>query len=203
MVASNPPEAATNGKPYEKVGEIVSIFQRKGQWSANYQHGGRQVRKSLQTTSKKQARQKALAIERDILSGALTTHMRAPLISVTAVEYVESKRAEGLAPKTLKKYEHAIDLLKQLAEELGTKRVSQITPAVMDKFRARRTTELAKRPGRDGQKTAANDLVIIRQVVNFALGRKLSPRIRLPATPSRRSRQSLNPIGFKSSWNRS
>jgi integrase len=43
----------------------------------------------------------------------------------------------------------------------------------MDKYRARRVSELSKRPGRDGQKTAANDLVTIREIVNFALDRKL------------------------------
>lgn len=139
----------------------------------NYQHGGRQVRKSLRTTSKREARLKALAIERELLAGFFQAESRAPLICDVAADNLACKRAEGLPPKTLCKCEFAIGLLNELAEHLGIKRIGQITPAIMDKFRSRRTTELAKRPGRDGQKTAVNDLVTIRQIVNFALRRQL------------------------------
>ena len=42
----------------------------------------------------------------------------------------------------------------------------------MDTFRSMRVEELSKRPGRDGQKTATNDLVTIRGIVIFAIKRK-------------------------------
>jgi integrase/recombinase XerC len=135
----------------------------------NYQHSNRQVRKSLKTPSLKEARRRALAIERDLFSGKGMADGRPPLIAKVTAAFRASKQAEGKAPKTLQKYDHCIRLLKELAEELGVKRVSQITPSFMDMFRKRRIEPLAKRPGRDGQNTAAKDMVTIREIVNLAL----------------------------------
>jgi integrase len=90
-----------------------------------------------------------------------------------AADFRAAKVGEGLAPRTIKKYDHAIKLLKEFAEELEVARVNQITPVFMDRFRAKRVELLSKKPGRDGQKTACNDLVLIREVVNYALARKM------------------------------
>src|SRR5262245_46222544 len=51
---------------YEQVGEFVRIFQRGDKWYANFQVAGQQKRQSLKTTSKKEARRRALRIERDL-----------------------------------------------------------------------------------------------------------------------------------------
>jgi len=170
MASNESPKSGDDG--YEKIGELVSIFWRDVSWYVNYQLG-RQVRNTLKTKSKKEARRKALAIERDILSGKISLGARSPSIGEVAAAYREAKVAEGLAASTLRKYDFCIGLLNQLAQELGIRRISQISPSFMDKFRKRRTEALSKRPGRDGQKTATNDLVTIREIVNFALGRKL------------------------------
>jgi hypothetical protein len=84
-----------------------------------------------------------------------------------------AKVGEGLARKTLSKYDHCIRLVNELASGLGLSRIHQLTPSFMDKFRAKRVEILSKKPGRDGQKTATNDLVTIREIVNYALERKL------------------------------
>lgn len=107
------------------------------------------------------------------MTGHATDDRRPPTIREVAEAFRESKETVGLARRTLQKYEHCIRVLYQLAEEQGIKRITQITPAFMDKFREHRIAELAKRPGRDGQKTATNDLVTIRGIVNFALRRRL------------------------------
>ena len=158
---------------YEKVGELVAIFSRGETWYVNYQHAGRQVRKSLKTKSKKQARRNALAIEREILGGQFTPDTRPPLIADVAAAFLEVKVAEGLKPRTLQKYRHCVKLTNQLAEDLSLRQISQITPFFMNKFRKGRIEELSKRSGRDGQKTAANDLVTVREIVNYALATKL------------------------------
>lgn len=52
-----------NNKPnqqYEIVGELVSIFQRGRRCYAHYRLEGKPVRLSLKTSSKKEARRKAL-----------------------------------------------------------------------------------------------------------------------------------------------
>ena len=164
---------SADGHDYEKVGEKVSIFLRNGRWYANYQQGRRQVRKSLKTSSKKEARRKALAIERDLLVGKRLFDKRPPLITDITAAFLEAKEGDGLAPSTLEKYGFCIGQMKQVAEELSAKRVSEIDAYFMDKFRKRRTEALSKRPGRDGQKTATNDMVTIREIVNYALEKKL------------------------------
>jgi integrase len=162
-----------NDQSSEKVGEVVSIKRRSGKWHVNYQHGGKQVRRSLKTSSKKNARPRALAIERDLLTGNIKSDKRPPLIAEVADDFRAAKVGEGLARRTLKKYDHGIKLMKELAEELELTRISQITPSFMDKFRAKRVAALSKTPGRDGQNTAVKDIVLIREIVNYALNRKL------------------------------
>jgi integrase len=95
------------------------------------------------------------------------------LIADVAAAFRDANVAEGLAASTIEKYDYCIGLTNKLAAELGIKRISQITPSFMDRFRKLRIEELSKRPGRDGQKTAANDLVTIRGIVNYALDHKL------------------------------
>jgi hypothetical protein len=58
-----------HSKAYELIGEHVSIFQRGKQWYVHYRLRGKPVRQSLKTISKKEARRKALAIERDLVNG--------------------------------------------------------------------------------------------------------------------------------------
>src|SRR5262245_39252525 len=103
----------------------------------------------------------------------MVAERRPPLIKDVVAQFREWKVAEGLAPKTLKKYDVCFAHLLSVADELHVRRISQVTSALMNRFRIRRVEELSKRPGRDGQKTAANDLVTIREVVNFALDSKL------------------------------
>src|SRR6266446_4534374 len=90
---------------FEKVGEIVSIFLRGESWYANLQHEGKQVRSSLKTKSKKQARLRAIRLERDILEGRRERTKRAPTIEAIADAYLANLRTEKKAKKTLSKIE--------------------------------------------------------------------------------------------------
>lgn len=60
-------ECANN--EYELVGDVVRIFQRGAKWYANSQMDGKQQRRSLKTTNKKEARRRAIQIEAVILQG--------------------------------------------------------------------------------------------------------------------------------------
>lgn len=151
----------------EKIGDVVSIFQRGGRWYANFQRAGKQVRHSLKTTSKKQARQKAISLEADILAGRYERAVTAPSIERTFDEYVANLKAEDKAAKTLAK----VDLVRRRVLELaGQRRATSILSvdlSFIDAYRNARATG-AKKPA---PKTMSNELVIIRQVVNFALSR--------------------------------
>ena len=48
---------------FEKIGDLVGIYQRGQKWYSNYQVEGRQRRQSLKTYSKKEARRRAVRLE--------------------------------------------------------------------------------------------------------------------------------------------
>ncbi|MDZ4683445.1 MAG: hypothetical protein SH850_00050 [Planctomycetaceae bacterium] len=56
-------------KGFLPVGDRVSIFPRGKAWYVNYQHNGRQVRRSLGTNNKKEALLRAQRIETDLARG--------------------------------------------------------------------------------------------------------------------------------------
>src|SRR5262249_921775 len=102
---------------YEKVGEITRIFPRNGICSVNYQHEG-QKRKTLKTRSKKEARLKALRLEREILTGSVVADRKPPLVRDVVEAFREWKVADGLAATTLKKYDVCFAHLFAVADEL-------------------------------------------------------------------------------------
>src|SRR6266545_7830399 len=56
-------------RAFKLVGDHVSVFQRGRRWYANFQLNGKQHRKALGTTSKKEARRLAIQLEAEILQG--------------------------------------------------------------------------------------------------------------------------------------
>lgn len=163
---------AGDGQQYERVGEFVAIFARKDVWYVNYQHGNRQVRRSLKTRSKKEARRRALMIEKEILSGEHKHQRRAPLIKDVVDQYIASRRGEGRSEKTIGKYQYGYDLLLEVADRGNRKRISELDVAMVDQFRAERCRGgSGRRPAKP--KTVHNDTVSIKQLVNFALKRRM------------------------------
>ena len=88
---------------FEKIGDLVSIFQRGRPWYANYQIYGKQFRRSLRTTSKKQARSLAVRLEADLLSGRHQQRARAPSIAEVIDANVKFLTTEGRSTKTIGK----------------------------------------------------------------------------------------------------
>jgi hypothetical protein len=139
-----------NDPSYELVGEYVSIFQRGRRWYAYYRLEGKSVRQSLKTTSKKQARTKALAIERDIENGEVRRPARAPLIKDVVEEYLAHLRAQRRAVSTIRKYLFGFKLIQELAARRGISRINQIDLAFVDAFRLERMTHRFKPKRKDG-----------------------------------------------------
>ncbi len=87
---------------YQRIGEIVSIFHRGGVWYANYQHNGKQVRRSLKTNSKKEARRRAIQLEADLQSGRYQTQAKAPRIEEVIKAHISYLRTEGRSYDTIR-----------------------------------------------------------------------------------------------------
>lgn len=169
-MTSHEPLAEPNA--YEKVGEYVGIFLRGKVWYVNYQHGARQLRRSLKVSSKKEARRKALIIEKELLAGDHRSPRRAPLLAELVTEYLTNLQSEGRSASTMSKYRFCFQMLLDLAERCRIQRVDQIDLRFIDRFRAERTAGSGTRqPARP--KTVHTDIVIVRQLVNFAMKRQL------------------------------
>lgn len=153
--------------PSEKIGEIVSIFQRGQRWYANFQADGKQHRRSLKTTSKKQARQSAIRLEAEILEGRFRETAKAVTIDKAVEAYVAHQRTESRAAKTIAKIELTCRRLKELAQSRKVTSLSAVNLTFVDAYRAVRVAAGAK------PKTVHNETVILRQLVNFAVRREL------------------------------
>jgi len=153
---------------YERVGEIVSIFLRGRRWWANYQLKGRQEREPLNTTSKKEARRKALILEAKILEG-LHQRQTKPVSIVAAIDaYLTDIGIRKRADKTAGKYATVLGRVKDLAGRLKRKDLGEIDLRFLDLYRQERV----ERDAADPESTIIDELVIIRQLINFALRRR-------------------------------
>src|SRR5690348_859573 len=90
---------------FEKIGDRVGIFQRGPKWYANFQVDGKQRRQSLKTSSKKEARRRALLIEADLIKGEYQQAARAPRLEKVIADYLAHLRTERRAQKTIGKCE--------------------------------------------------------------------------------------------------
>jgi integrase len=151
----------------EPIGDVVRIFLKGNIWWANYQVNLRQRRQSLHTTSKKEARRRALLLEADILRGQLRHEGRAGGIGSTVEAYRSYLKAEKRAPKTLVKYNKVLDRIQELAGQLRRMTMAGIDLQFIDAYRKERTDAEA------APKTVYNESMIIRQLVNFAKSRRL------------------------------
>jgi len=153
----------------ERIGEKVRIYKRGGQYWANLQHRGRQLRKSLKTNNVKTARRLALAWEQEILSGSTSTAV--PTEPPTVAHVVELLltvcESEERAKKTMDKYRGVLQRVVELADALGLTDLLQIDLQFIDRYRQ------CRREAGCASKTIHTEVGIIRQLTKFAKSRRL------------------------------
>jgi integrase len=171
----------------EKIGEIVRIYRRGRIWWVNYQLDGTQHRRSLRTTSKKQAQIKAIRIEAEMLEGLHRPGSSPPSVEAVVEAYMTFTRTERRRTKTVQKYEATLKSVVALANELNRKNILGIDLGFIDEFRSRRAVL-----GR-AAKTMYTETVIIRQLINFALSRRLIENDPLSGLKIKEPRQRLQP----------
>lgn len=150
-------------EPYEQIGDFVSIYQRGDFWHVNYLEHGKQIRRSLKTTKKKQARLEAQKIETRLQSGLPPPQQDASAAEVFEV-YRENFRSRPLAPKTKQKYERVLTTAEELAADIRS--AQGIDFGFLDRYRAMRLKTVS-------ESTICDELVIIQQMMKFAQQRKL------------------------------
>ena len=151
----------------EKVGEHVRIFQRGSTWHATYQFEGKQCRQSLKTSNKKTAIRKALELDRRLTAGEQPVAAESAMITEVIAAYKDYLEAEGRAKKTLGKYGAVFDVVKSIAQTMARTSILDVNFVFIDKFRAQRAKTC-------GAITIYHESVIIRQLIKFAVTRRMA-----------------------------
>ncbi len=153
----------------ERIGEISSIFTRNKTWYINMQFRGKQIRKSLKTNNKKEARARALALELELLKGeTVKTVDSKPALVADAIEALMQRcKAEELRPKSISKYKQVLKGVAEFGESRNLYNLEQLDIPFVDAYRQHRKQEGAK------PKTIHTELGVIRQLLLFAKTRRM------------------------------
>jgi integrase len=171
-----------------QVGDLVSIHQRSTVWYANWTLEGKQHRRSLKTSSKKQAQLEASKLETEILQGLHRPHQKAASIAEVIMAYQQRLDTEGKAPKTRSKVALVARRVADLAERRGAKTIADINLRFIDAYQQERAEAKAE------PKTRQNETVIIRQIVNFARSRQMVARDPLKGLKIRKVKSKPQPF---------
>ena len=175
----------------ETIGERVTIYRRGKVWWLSYQINRTQHRKSLDTTNRKEARRQAGIIALELHAG--THEIAPPPIRLEDVirEYLDHLKVEGKSARTLTKYKQVYDRFQVMAAERGVSVLNQINIRFIDWYRSQRSAA-----GR-APKTIQNATTIIRQLVNFALSRKILLKDPLDGLKNPRPKRTEQPCWTK------
>jgi hypothetical protein len=104
------PNAGTTSKcifTRERVGEkvYVSIRGKTGKYVAEFWHHDQHCRRALGTRNRVEAKRRALLIEADLQRGQYASPQAEVRVADAIQDYLQVKRGEGKAHKTLLKYE--------------------------------------------------------------------------------------------------
>lgn len=152
---------------YFPAGDRVSIFLRGKTWYCNYQLNDRQVRKSLGTTSKKEAILRAQRLETDLGRGQILDQIRIATLTEVIEAFLAHAIAEERAAKTLSKYRFITEEIATLATERNVTRVTGLSLRFADAYK-----QSLKQNGNKA-KTIYNKLVVLRSLTLFAKRRKM------------------------------
>ena len=159
----------SDSKPREflPVAERVSIFLRGKTWYANYQHDGRQVRRSLGTGNKKEGILRAQRIEADLDRGDAAGPVQVATIGDVINAFLQATELDNRAPKTLGKYRLVTSRVRTLADTRRRTHIAHLDHQFADAFRAGlKQAELSP-------KTIYNAMVIVRSLTLFAHRRRM------------------------------
>ena len=139
------------GEERTLVGERVYLVLRKRYYYADYHLDGQHRRKSLRTTNKKEARRRAVELDRRIADGSelatlavrQRTTERGISLNEAASRYREYLTTERMARKSIVKYLGVLDVLTQFMTDRSSDRIDQFTIADFDAYRAHRSRTLA------------------------------------------------------------
>ncbi|MFH1268865.1 MAG: tyrosine-type recombinase/integrase [Planctomycetota bacterium] len=145
------------------IGERVRIYPRgkKKTYCADFWYDGRHQRRSLKTRNLKVARQRAIQLEAQLIEGDLKPSQTPISLEKTVEAFLEHIKTENRRPKTITKYKGFFEVFREFAESNNVYRLSQVTPALVDKYRAFRKADLS-------MKSMHNEAVMLKTLLRWA-----------------------------------
>lgn len=173
----------------ESVGENARIYQRGGTWHMNLQHNGRQIRRSLKTTNKKQARARAIEYEQKLSISALPQRLKSNHFTIKEITVllIENCKLEARRPKTLQKYSQVLTRFVEYADQNDLCKLGDFDLSHLDKYRKGRQDEGAQ------PKTIYTEIGIIRRLISFAKSRQIVTENPLAGLKIKKPRGNLQP----------
>lgn len=141
----------------------------RGKYWAEWNADGRRHYRALRTANKDVALREAHAISRRYMEGLGAPKVYRITVDELAEQYLERKRAEGRAPRTLSKYEFGLGYFRDWCRERGRTAAAKFTEEDFWAFTARITRE-----GRS-EKAKYDRQVLVCQLLKFGWKRRLIP----------------------------
>lgn len=153
-----------------RVGNRVVIYRRgkKKTYVADFYDRGRHGRRSLRTCNLRVARDRAIKLENELISGELKPRVADIKLHEAVTRYIDSARTEGLRPKTIRKYQTLLNAFAEFAMRQSVLSLGQVTARVIDQFRADRKLRLSP-------KSMRNDGVTLKGFFKWCVQRHLVP----------------------------
>jgi integrase len=175
--------------PLRNNAHKITIVRRgkRGIWTAEFHRHGQHRHRSLKTANVKIARQRALLLEVELVTGDYSPPHK-PVATADAVkQFMDNRRSEGRAPKTLVKYRTELDLFVNFQRRHGAHTLLQIQPSLFDQFRLERNKTVCA-------KTLFIAMMIVKTFVRWCCSRELlerdplrSCRVTRPYIPPKRT----------------
>ncbi|MCA9092667.1 MAG: tyrosine-type recombinase/integrase [Planctomycetaceae bacterium] len=151
-----------------RVTHRVTIYPRgkKQIYTADFWFDRQHRRRSLKTRNLKQAKAEANELDHQIRNGSFVHTATDQGIEATVERFLENKRVEERAPRTLTRYRGELREFTQFCQRRRVNNLSQITPSLVDSYRAERlkTRKLS---------TVNHETEVLRQLLEWAMSRHL------------------------------
>lgn len=150
------------------VGDGVVIYPRgkKRTWTAEFTHNGQHSRRSLKTSNKKIAVQRASVLAADLVTGTFETAPPSRSISDSIEMYLDHLETEQRRPGTIKTYRSALKAFKAFCDARRVGRLHQVSAVIMDGYRKELSTGHTER-------TVFNQSVVVKMFVAWCRSRRL------------------------------
>lgn len=150
------------------VTDRIKIYRRgkKGFYCAEFHFHGQHRRESLRTSNLKEAKIQALELDHLIRGGEYQERKNKARIDITITKFLEHKRMEKRAPRTLTRYTGELETIKTFFLKQKVILLERISATLIDEYRSERlkTKQMS---------TVNHESELLRQFLSWSVSRKL------------------------------